>query len=133
MDKLLEMLLASAKRGDVKAQFQLAGYYRERQDEHSAFLWFRVANDNGHGKAGELAEAIMASDLLPEEDLAVAYLELGCWYHLGKNVPQNSEKSAEYLELAKRVDIPKSFDLEELRDRLDLPYMLEWDEIFPGQ
>ncbi|MCI0557745.1 MAG: hypothetical protein MN733_04565, partial [Nitrososphaera sp.] len=68
MDKLLEMLLASAKRGDVKAQFQLAGYYRERQDEHSAFLWFRVANDNGHGKAGELAEAIMASDLLPEED-----------------------------------------------------------------
>lgn len=133
MDEPLEMLIASARRGDVEAQFQLAGYYRERQDEHSAFLWSRVANDNGHSEAGELAEAIMASDSLPEEDLAVAYLELGCWYHLGKNVPQNPEKSAEYLAWAKQIDIPKSFDLEELRDRLDLPYVLDWDEIFPSQ
>jgi TPR repeat protein len=133
MDDLLETLIATAQQGEVEAQFELASYYSQRQEECSAFLWSQVANGNGHEKAGELAEAIMASGLLLEEDLALAYLELGCWYHLGKNVPWDKEKSAKYLELAKQIDIPKSFDLEELRDKLDLPYVLDWDEIFPDR
>lgn len=126
----LARLITSAQRGDVEAQYQLASHYRQSQEEHAALLWAYVAHDNGHVQAHELAEAIIISDLLPEEDLAIAYLVLGCWYHLGKYVSQNSVKSAEYLALAKQINIPESFDLEELRERLDLPYLLDWDEIF---
>jgi TPR repeat protein len=92
-----------------------------------------MAANNGNKQAAELAATIMASDLLPDEDLSLAYLELGCWYHLGKNVPPNRERTATYLTLAEQQGVLDSFDLEELRDALDLPFVLDWKELFPNQ
>jgi len=132
MSESIEAVLASARNGNPEAQFQLACYYDQYDNEYSAFLWSHVGADNGHKQAAELAKTIMASGLLPDEDLALANLELGCWYHLGKNVPSSPERSATYVALAEQQGILDSFDLEELREALDLPFLLDWKELFPN-
>ena len=73
----------AAERGDLDAQYRLAGTYNYgkgvRQNHDEAAKWYRLAAEAGHVRA---------------------QFKLGNLYHYGEGVPPDDEAAAEWLELA---------------------------------
>ena len=99
-------LLARAEKGDLNAQFDLAGMYYEGKgvpkNSAEAVKWFRLAANqgdmyaqfflglayaNGEGVPKNNAEAVKWSRLAANQGYADAQFNLGFSYDIGKGVP----------------------------------------------
>ena len=76
-------LLAAAERGAARAQFVLAGMYR-----------------NGEGVAQDHAEAVRLYRLAAEQGYARAQIDLGLMYGIGEGVTQDHDEEVRWLGLA---------------------------------
>jgi len=84
-------LIPVAKKGDVKAQYQLAGlYYRGKyaaRDLPAAFEWFSKAAEKGHTGAQYAVGAMYAKG----EAVPQSYFRAAEWYKLSSNLGHNPE------------------------------------------
>ena len=51
MQKAIKWCKKAAKQGEVNAQYELALYYDEQQQQKEALKWFQKAAEQGHNEA----------------------------------------------------------------------------------
>lgn len=97
-----------AKKGSVKAQLELAGYWKLRNNMESACYWYQKAAEQGNSKGywglvnlyeetGNYAKAVEWLEKGVCESKWIG-ITLGDYYYEGKGVTKDYEKAAKYYE-----------------------------------